>query len=287
MNILVTGANGQLGSEIKVLSKNYPYHFFFTDKDKLDITKKEEIEKFIKENDIDLIINCAAYTAVDKAEEEKGLTDLINHQAVKYLAEISKENDITLIHISTDYVFDGKNYKPYKEDDKTNPQGIYGLTKLKGEEAFINSNARGIIIRTSWVYSSFGNNFVKTMLRLKDRKELSVVFDQIGTPTYARDLAKAILEIIDKNYEKLNNFKAEIFHYSNEGICSWYDFAKAIFDIKDINIKINPIETKEYPTPAKRPHYSVLNKSKIKKEFNIEIPYWRESLKKCLKEINE
>ena len=287
MNILVTGANGQLGSEIKVLSKNYPYHFFFTDKDKLDITKKEEIEKFVKEKDIDLIINCAAYTAVDKAEEEKELADLINHKAVKYLANVSKENDITLIHISTDYVFDGKNYKPYKEDDKTSPQGIYGLTKLKGEEAFINLGARGIIIRTSWVYSTFGHNFVKTMLRLKDRKELGVVFDQIGTPTYARDLAKAILEIIDKNYEKLNDFKTEIFHYSNEGVCSWYDFAKAIFEIKDIDIKINPIETKEYPTPAKRPHYSVLNKSKIKKEFNIEIPYWRESLKKCLKEINE
>ncbi|AEA34647.1 dTDP-4-dehydrorhamnose reductase [Hippea maritima] len=288
MNVLVTGANGQLGSEIKYLVKNNltsnikHLTFFFTDKDKLDITKKEEIEKFVKEKDIDLIINCAAYTAVDKAEEEKELSDLINHQAVKYLANISKENDITLIHISTDYVFDGKNYKPYKEDYKTNPQGIYGLTKLKGEEAFINSGARGIIIRTSWVYSTFGHNFVKTMLRLKDRSELNVVFDQVGTPTYARDLAKAILEIIDKNYEKLNNFKAEIFHFSNEGICSWYDFAKAIFDIKSIDIKINPIETKDYPTPAKRPYYSVLNKNKIKKEFNIEIPYWRESLKKML-----
>jgi len=268
MNILVTGANGQLGSELLYLinqEHNLNNKFFFTDKDKLDITKKEDIEKFVKENYI----------------------DLINHKAVEYLADISKKNNIVLIHISTDYVFDGKNYKPYKEDDRTNPQSIYGLTKLKGEEAFINSDARGLIIRTSWVYSTFGHNFVKTMLRLKDRKELGVVFDQIGTPTYARDLAKAILEIIDKNYEKLNDFKTEIFHYSNEGVCSWYDFAKAIFEIKDIDIKINPIETKEYPTPAKRPHYSVLNKSKIKKEFNIEIPYWRESLKKCLKEINE
>ena len=286
MNILVTGANGQLGSEIKVLSKDYPYCFFFTDKDKLDITKKEEIEKFVKENDINLIINCAAYTAVDKAEEEKELADLVNHQAVKYLSRISKENDITLIHISTDYVFDGKNYRPYKEDDKTNPQDIYGLTKLKSEESFINSGAKGIIIRTSWVYSSFGNNFVKTMFRLKDRKELGVVFDQIGTPTYARDLAKVILEIINNNYEQLNNFKSEIFHYSNDGVCSWYDFAKAIFEIKDIDIKINPIETKDYPTTAKRPYYSVLNKSKIKEEFNIEISYWRESLKKCLEKMN-
>ena len=286
MNVLVTGANGQLGSELQYLinqEHGLNNKFFFTDKDKLDVTKKEEIEKFVKENNINLIINCAAYTVVDKAEEEKELANLINHKAVKYLAEISTENDITLIHISTDYVFDGKNYKPYKEDDKTNPQGIYGFTKLKGEEAFINSNTRGIIIRTSWVYSNFGHNFVKTMLRLKDRKELSIVFDQIGTPTYARDLAKAILEIIDKNYEKLNNFKAEIFHYSNEGVCSWYDFAKAIFDMKGINIKINPIETKDYPTPAKRPYYSVLDKSKIKKELDIKIPYWRESLKICLK----
>jgi len=287
MNILVTGVNGQLGNEIKVLSKNYLYHFFFTDKDKLDITKKEDIEKFVKKNDIDLIINCAAYTAVDKAEEEKELADLVNHQAVKYLANLSKKNNIVLIHISTDYVFDGKNYKPYKENDKTNPKGIYGLTKLKGEEAFINSGARGIIIRTSWVYSTFGHNFVKTMLRLKDRKELGIVFDQVGTPTYARDLAKVILEIIDKNFNKLKNYKAEIFHFSNEGVCSWYDFAKAIFELKKIDIKVNPIETKDYPTPAKRPYYSVLNKSKIKKEFNIEIPYWKESLKKCLKDINE
>ena len=287
MNILVTGANGQLGSEIKVLSKNYSYNFFFTNKKKLDIRDKEKIKIFTDKNKIDLIINCAAYTAVDRAESEKKLADLINHKAVQNLAEVSKQKNITLIHISTDYVFDGKNYKPYTEEDKTNPQGIYGLTKLKGEESFRNSEAKGIIIRTSWVYSSFGHNFVKTMLRLKDRGELGVVFDQVGTPTYARDLAKTILEIIDKSFEKLNSFKAEIFHFSNEGVCSWYDFAKAIFEIKDIDIKIDPIETKDYPTPAKRPHYSVLNKNKIKKEFNIKIPYWRDSLKNCLKEIDE
>ncbi len=287
MNILVTGANGQLGSEIRVLSDNYIYNYFFTEKSKLDITKKEDIEEFINKNKINLIINCAAYTAVDKAESEKELADLINHKAVKYLAEISKQKNIPLIHISTDYVFDGKNYKPYTQEDKTNPQGVYGFTKLKGEEAFISSGAKGIIIRTSWVYSTFGANFVKTMLRLKDKKELGVVFDQIGTPTYARDLAKTILEIVDKHYEKLNNFKCEIFHYSNEGVCSWYDFAKAIFEIKDIDIKINPIESKDYRTPAKRPFYSVLNKNKIKKEFGIEIPYWVDSLKKCVKEIDE
>ncbi len=287
MNILITGAKGQLGSEITVLSKDYSFHFYFTDKEELDIANKEKLKHFINENKIDLIVNCAAYTAVDKAEEEKELADLINHKAVKYLADISKQKDIPLIHISTDYVFDGKNYRPYEEDDKTNPQSVYGITKLKGEEAFIKSQAKGIIIRTSWVYSSFGANFVKTMLRLKDKKELNVVFDQVGTPTYARDLAKAILEIINRNFEKLKSFKAEIFHFSNEGVCSWYDFAKAIFEIKGIDIKINPIETKDYPTPAKRPHYSVLNKSKIKKEFCIKIPYWKESLKECLKEINE
>ena len=305
MNILVTGANGQLGSEIKYLvTNNLTFNikhltFFFTDKDELDITNEDNIRKYVNENDIDLIINCAAYTAVDKAEEEKEKSDLVNHIAVKYLANTAKEKDIPLMHISTDYVFDGKNYRPYTEEDPVNPQSVYGLTKLKGEEAFINSGARGIIIRTSWVYSSFGHNFVKTMLRLKDRGEIGVVFDQVGTPTYARDLAEAILRIIDvkclmlnekeknnltSNIEHLTFNNVEIYHYSNEGVCSWYDFAKAIFEIENIDIKVNPIESKDYPTPAKRPHYSVLNKNKIKKEFNIIIPYWKESLKRMLNE---
>ncbi len=299
MNILVTGVNGQLGSEIRYLvmsEKNIiqhsklniqNYNFYFTDRNKLDITNKNKIEEFVNKNNIKIIINCAAYTAVDKAESEKELADLINHKAVEYLANISKQKEILLIHISTDYVFDGKNYKPYTEEDKTNPQGVYGLTKLKGEEAFKNSNAKGIIIRTSWVYSSFGNNFVKTMLRLKDRGELGVVFDQVGTPTYARDLARVILEIINKHFNKLNSFKAEIFHFSNEGVCSWYDFAKEIMKIAKIDCTINPIETKDYPTPAKRPFYSVLNKSKIKKEFDINIPYWKDSLNKCLEKLGE
>ena len=286
MNILVTGSNGQLGSEIRELSPNYSYNFFFTDVNDLDISKESEIKKYVNEKDIDLIINCAAYTAVDKAEEEKELADLINHKAVKYLADTAKEKNVPLIHISTDYVFDGKNYRPYVENDPVNPQGVYGLTKLKGEETFKNSGANGIIIRTSWVYSSYGHNFVKTMLRLKDRNELGVVFDQVGTPTYARDLAYTILEIINKNLQKIKNKKAEIYHYSNEGVISWYDFAKAIFEIENINIKVNPIESKDYPTPAKRPHYSVLNKKKIKNEFNITIPYWRDSLKVCLQRIN-
>ncbi len=301
-NILVTGANGQLGSELQSLSQNYNYNFYFTDRYELDITDKSKIEEFVNKNNIKIIINCAAYTAVDKAETEKGFADLVNHKAVQYLAEISKQNDIILIHISTDYVFDGKNYKPYKEDDKTNPQGIYGLTKLKGEEAFINSGARGIIIRTSWVYSSFGNNFVKTMLRLsKERDELGVIYDQIGTPTYARDLALALLKIMNYELGVMNEESEEnkiihnsklitqnsvsIYHYSNEGVCSWYDFAKAIFEIKNIDIKINPIETKEYPTPAKRPYYSVLNKSKIKEEFGIIVPYWKDSLRECIAKI--
>ena len=286
MNILVTGSNGQLGSEIRELSLKYPYNFFFTDVKELDITNKEDIKKYVNDKDIDLIINCAAYTAVDKAEEEKEKADLKNHKAVKFLADIAKEKNILLIHISTDYVFDGKNYRPYVEEDKVNPQNIYGLTKLKGEEVFKASGANGIIIRTSWVYSYYGHNFVKTMLRLKDRGELGVVFDQVGTPTYAKDLAFTILEIIDKNLEKVKNKNAEIYHYSNEGVISWYDFAKAIFDIENIDIKVNPIESKEYPIPAKRPYYSVLNKNKIKKEFNTEIPYWRESLKECLQRIN-
>ena len=243
--------------------------FFFTDKNSLDITNKEDIKSFVEKNDINAIINCAAYTTVDKAENDKENANKINHLAVKYLAEISKENSISHIHISTDYVYDGKNYKPYKEDDATNPQGVYAETKLLGEKAMLEINPKNsCIIRTSWVYSSFGHNFVKTMLKLADRKELNVVFDQIGTPTYARDLAKVILKIITIN--NLNNYQAEIFHFSNEGVCSWYDFAKAIFEIKGIDIKVNPIETKDYPTPAKRPHFSVLNKAKIKKEFNLE-----------------
>ena len=296
LNILVTGSNGQLGSELKMLNDKCSmlnYRCFFTDKEELDITKKEDIEEFVNRNSIDLIINCAAYTAVDKAESQKEITDLINHKAVAYLAQTAKEYNIFLIHISTDYVFDGTNYKPYKEEDKTNPQSIYGVSKLKGEEAFVNSGAKGVIIRTSWVYSSFGANFVKTMLKLgKEREELGVIYDQVGTPTYAKDLAEAILRIVDVKCKMLNegNLKSnnvEVYHYSNEGVCSWYDFAKEIMKIAKIECEINPIETKDYPTPAKRPFYTVLNKSKIKREFNINIPYWKDSLDICLKILGE
>ena len=284
-NILVTGSNGQVGSEIKELSSNYFYNFFFTDRNSIDITCKDSIRDYCKANDINVIINCAAYTAVDKAETDIENADIGNRKAVKKLALISKELNIKLIHISTDYVFDGKNFKPYCEEFQTNPQGIYGKTKLDGENEMRDINPKdSIIIRTSWVYSSFRNNFVKTMLRLgKEKESLGVVFDQVGTPTYARDLAKAILDIIPQ----IKNKKVEIYNYSNEGVLSWYDFAKEIMRMAKLNCKVNPIETFQYPTPAKRPHYSLLNKSKIKSTFNVEIPYWKDSLDECLIKLGE
>lgn len=292
-NILVTGANGQVGSELRelVMSNNnsklitHNSKFHFTDRDTLDITDKEAIESFCLQSNITHIINCAAYTAVDKAEEDRENADKVNHLAIMYLAEVAKERNISLIHISTDYVFDGKNYKPYTEDDPTNPQSVYGVTKLAGEKALQTINpTNSIIIRTSWVYSSYGNNFVKTMLRLgKEREELGVIYDQVGTPTYAKDLAQTILDII----AHIKNDTVEIYHYSNEGVLSWYDFAKEIMRMAKLQCQITPIETKEYPTPAKRPHYSLLNKTKIKKEFAISIPYWKDSLDECLKALGE
>jgi len=238
----------------------------------------------LESNNINTIINCAAYTAVDKAQTEEESANKINHLAVENIAQLSKELKIKLIHISTDYVFNGENYRPYTEADTTKPQSIYGQTKLDGENSMLEINPENsIIIRTSWVYSSFGNNFVKTMLRLgSDKEELGVIFDQVGTPTYARDLAKTILNIIPK----IDNEKVVVYHYSNEGVLSWYDFAKEIMKMGKLNCKVNPIETKDYPTPAKRPPYSILNKSKIKKDFDIIIPYWKDSLKECLKELS-
>lgn len=301
INILVTGSNGQLGSEIKELSTKYEYKFFFTDRSNIDITKKESIKTFCEINNINTIINCAAYTAVDKAESDEVNADLINRKAVKKLAIVASELNIKLIHISTDYVFDGKNFKPYVEEFQTKPNSVYGKTKLAGENEMINVNPKNsIIIRTSWVYSSYGNNFVKTMLRLgKEKDELGVIFDQVGTPTYAAHLAIAILDIIPK----LNNPKVEIYNFSNEGVLSWYDFAKEIMKIAKLNCKINPIETFQYlapnadtpvpkgkvgyPTPAIRPHFSLLNKSKIKSKFNLEIPYWKDGLDDCLRRLGE
>jgi dTDP-4-dehydrorhamnose reductase len=291
-NILVTGSHGQLGSEIKALvDNNMKYSldkkFFFTTKDTLDITDKNAIEEFIKSNNIDIIINCAAYTAVDNAEENIIMADAINREAVRDLAIFSLKYKIKLIHISTDYLFDGNSFKPYTEDIQSNPQGIYSKTKLAGEQEIRQINPpNSIIIRTSWIYSSLGTNFVKTMLRLgKEKESLNVVFDQIGTPTYARDLAEAILTII--NHPIIESSSVEIYHYSNEGVASWYDFAQAIFEISNINCKVYPIETHQYPTPAKRPYYSILNKAKIKKVYGLEIPYWRNSIKDCLLKIGK
>ncbi len=285
-NILITGANGQLGREFRSLVANQERfetadHYFFTDRETLDITDKEAIEDFVKENDIDVIVNCAAYTAVDRAEEEEELAFKINRDAVRNLAEIAKKYDIRLIHISTDYVFDGTSHTPLCENDPVNPQGIYAKSKLEGEKAIQEIAPKGaVIIRTSWIYSSMGHNFVKTMLRVgSEREEVRVVCDQIGTPTYARDLARAILSIIDTDVE---NDEVKVYHYSNEGNCSWYDFAQAIFEIAQVDCRVTPISTSEYPTPAKRPPYSVLSKDKIKKEFGLDIPYWRDSLKSCI-----
>jgi dTDP-4-dehydrorhamnose reductase len=282
--ILVTGSKGQLGSEIRDLAGEDP-RYCFTDKEELDITSKEDIARFIGSNDIRTIINCAAYTAVDRAETDQENAERINHLAVRYLSEIAREYDVRLIHISTDYVFDGTNYRPYVEKNSVNPNSVYGRTKLEGERTMQAINPKNsLIIRTSWVYSSYGSNFVKTMLRLgRERDELGVIFDQVGTPTYARDLAQAILTILPK----IESENVEIYHYSNEGVLSWYDFAKAIMEMAKIECRINPIETKDYPTPAHRPHYSLLNKSRIKETFDIEIPYWRDGLDVCLKRMGE
>ncbi len=284
--ILITGANGQLGSELKALQATYPeYDMVFIDRSEMDLADAEAIKAYFVDKTFDVVINCAAYTAVDKAENEDYLADAINNKVVEVLASIAKEKNISLVHISTDYVFDGTGFKPYSETDSVNPQGVYGKTKLEGEKAMLAINpSNSIIIRTSWVYSSYGANFVKTMLILgKERDELGVIYDQVGTPTYARDLAEAIMVILSK----LNNENVELYHYSNEGVCSWYDFAKAIFELSGTQCDVKPIETKEYPTPATRPHYSLLNKSKIKEHFGLTISYWKDSLDECLRTMGE
>ncbi|MCK4842921.1 MAG: dTDP-4-dehydrorhamnose reductase [Methylococcales bacterium] len=287
-SILVTGANGQLGQSINSIAPEYPeYQFHFVTRNQLDLSDIENITTYFQKNNFDLIINCAAYTAVDKAEQEAELADAINHQAVKKLAEIAKEQSTVLIHISTDYVFDGTSYKPYVETNQVNPQSNYGASKLKGERALQIISPEGCIIRTSWVYSEFANNFVKTMIKLgQQRDQLSVIFDQIGSPTYAKDLAQAIMKIVANN-GLIKHTKLPIYNFSNEGVCSWYDFAKAIFEMNNINCNVSPIETKDYPTPAKRPHYSLLNKAKIKLDYDLIIPYWKDSLKSCLKALQE
>jgi dTDP-4-dehydrorhamnose reductase len=283
MKILVTGKSGQLGSEIGTLVSNYPNcTFTFTGSEELDLSNKNSITDFFDlHSTFDVIINCAAYTAVDRAEDEREKCFLINAQAVKELVSYCKINKTKLIHISTDYVFDGSKNTPYNELDETNPTGVYGKSKRMGELEIIKSSIDAIIIRTSWVYSSFGNNFVKTMLKLgSERKQISVVVDQIGTPTFASDLASVCLKIATKI--EIWKQGVNIYHYSNEGITSWYDFACEIMKIKGLKCKVFPIETFEYPTKAKRPHYSILNKQKIKVDFNLSTPHWRESLLRML-----
>ena len=287
MNILVSGSNGQLGSEIKDLVTNYKdFNFFFRDLPELNICDAEALNTFIFNQNINAVINCAAYTAVDQAEEDVVIAEQVNAKGVLNLVNALKKVDGKLIHISTDYVFDGTSFLPYKESDPVSPIGVYGKTKRAGELAVINSDIDSIVIRTSWLYSAFGNNFVKTMMRLgKEKKKLNVIFDQIGTPTFAGDLASACLAILSSEQDRIDRAR-KVYHFSNEGVASWYDFATAIMEFGSLDCKVRPIETKDYPTPAKRPHYSVLNKSKIKIDFNIQIPYWRDSLSECILKLN-
>lgn len=284
MNILVTGANGQLGNEMRVVAGGQTaqvYHF--TDVVELDICDEQAVERFVVEGAIDCIVNCAAYTNVNKAEEDAVLCDRLNHLAPANLARVAARHRIGLVHVSTDYVFNGEHHVPYREDDATCPNSVYGTTKLAGEEAIRTIHPEAVIIRTAWLYSSFGNNFVKTMLRLgKEREELGVVFDQIGTPTYARDLARTIQHIVG------SDIVPGIYHYSNEGVCSWYDFTKAIFDLAGITTCcLKPLHTDEYPTPAARPHYSVLDKTKIKQTYGVKVPHWMDSLRECIKMMDD
>ena len=280
MQVLVIGSNGQLGQSLRSIASNYNIDFTFSDRSILDITDQECINLYFQNNNFDFCINCSAYTAVDNAENDEDLAKKINVLGVSYLAEACKKYQIVLVHISTDFVFNGMAFKPYTEQNQTDPISVYGQTKLDGEKEIQRILDNYYIIRTSWLYSEFGNNFMKSMLNLsKNRDNLSIVSDQIGTPTYAVDLAKVIITMIQTN----SNYG--LYHYSNLGVASWYDFAKAIFEYSHIKIEVNSIPSKNYPTPAKRPFFSVLDKSKIQNNFNLEIPYWRESLKKSLKNV--
>lgn len=284
MNILITGANGQLGNEMRLLSQeSNKDSYFFTDVAELDITNRVDIRAFVKQNNIDVIVNCAAYTNVDKAEEDVELCDLINNKAVENLAIVAKEHDCVLVHVSTDYVFSGKGNLPCTEEQVTSPLGVYGKTKLEGEDAIRSVGCKYLIFRTAWLYSEFGNNFVKTMIRLTTEKDsLKVVFDQVGSPTYAGDLAKLIFSLIEKRqYEQHQG----IYHFSNEGVCSWYDFAKEISFIAGTDCDIQPCHSDEFPSKVTRPAFSVLDKTKVKRDFQFEVPYWKVSLTKCINKL--
>jgi len=281
LNILVTGSDGQLGKSIRKLHRSYSeYNFIFTDIAELDITKANAVNKFVFEHKVACIINAAAYTAVDKAEKEPEIANLVNGEAPAILANAMKQVGGLLIHISTDYVFDGEAHQPINEDDQPNPISAYAYSKWLGEKLIIEEKGKSVILRTSWLYSEYGHNFVKSMIRLgRERDELKVVFDQVGTPSYAGDLAKTILDMLPK-FMQVD--QPEIYHFSNEGLASWYDFALAVHEFSGIECKVLPIETKDFPLPAKRPFYSLMNKEKIKNQFNISIPHWRESLRKCI-----
>lgn len=277
--VLVTGSKGQLGNEVQVLASSFPqFEFIFTDVEELDICDRQAVETYFAERKIDFLLNCAAYTAVDKAEEDVELCSQINEKAVGILGEVAERYGVSMVHVSTDYVFDGTNYLPYTEDMPVCPATVYGKSKLAGEQLLMEVCPGAIIVRTSWLYSSFGNNFVKTMLRLgRERDNLNVIFDQVGTPTYAADLADALLQVISAD-----EFIPGIYHYSNEGVCSWYDFTISIHKIAGVNCRVLPIESKDYPAKTPRPHYSVLNKNKIKSNYNIQIPHWEDGLRRCL-----
>ena len=289
-NILVTGSKGQLGQELCFLSTQFPlFEFTYVDIEELDITNAEAVQSFFDTKPYQYLISCAAYTAVDKAESNASIAQKVNVEGPRNLALACRKHGTTMLHLSTDYVYHNQQNTPFREDDETCPQSVYAQTKLEGDQVVLQELEQAAIIRTSWVYSAFGHNFVKTMIRLgTERKQLGIVFDQIGTPTYARDLAQALLQIIVRleNGEVSKDQLHGIYHYSNEGVCSWYDFALAIFELEGISCNTLPIETSAYPTPAKRPPFSVLNKAKIKKAFNLEIPHWRDALKRMLNELN-
>lgn len=282
MNILVTGANGQLGNEMQVLAReNLQHTYFFTDVQELDICDEQAVYAYVSEHKIDIIVNCAAYTAVDKTEDNVELCDKLNNIAPGYLARAAQANGAAMIQVSTDYVFDGTAHIPYTEEEPTCPASVYGSTKLAGEQNVMDHCEKAMVIRTAWLYSIYGNNFVKTMIRLgQERDSLGVIFDQIGTPTYANDLAQAIFAAINKGVVR------GIYHFSDEGVCSWYDFTIAIHRLAGIaSCKVKPLHTADYPAKAPRPHYSVLDKTKIKDTFGIEIPHWEESLKRCINQL--